>query len=135
MPLDTLKNSFDYRNNLNLKEREFQVREKCEGRARKQATSSSKHLFLRGHNNTTSLVFFLICFNAKSVGEELFKYYWKGFYQEKWSPQNLQGKKGAPWLEGPRGAAKVNIWFAVVSAYCRKQAFLLHRHSLKEDMF
>ena len=65
------------------KERGFQAREKCEGRARKQATTSLKHLFLRGHNNTTCLVFFLICFNAKSVGEEIFKYYWKGFYQEK----------------------------------------------------
>ena len=76
------------------KEREFQAREKCEGRARKQATTSLKHLFLRGHNNTTCLVFFLICFNAKSVGEEIFKYYWKGFYQEKMvSPKSTREKR------------------------------------------
>ena len=88
------------------KEKAFQAREKCEGWARKQATTSLKHLFLRGHNNTC-LVFFLICFNAKSVGEEIFKYYWKGFYQEKMvSPKST--RRGAPWLEGPREAAKVN---------------------------
>ena len=76
------------------KEREFQAREKCEGRARKQATTSLKHLFLRGHNNTTCLVFFLICFNAKSVGEEIFKYYWKGFYQEKMvSPKSTREER------------------------------------------
>ena len=55
------------------KEREFQACEKCKGRTRKQATTLLKHSFLRGHNTTTCLVFFLIYFNAKSVGEENFQ--------------------------------------------------------------
>ena len=55
------------------KEREFQAREKHEGHARKQATTSLKHSFLRGHNTTTCSVFFLIFFNAKSVWEENFQ--------------------------------------------------------------
>ena len=55
------------------KEREFQAREMHEGHARKQATTTLKHSFLRGHNTTTCSVFFLIFFNAKFVGEENFQ--------------------------------------------------------------
>ena len=76
------------------KEREFQAHEKHEGHARKQATTSLKHSFLRGHNTTTCSVFFLIFFNAKSVGRKIFKYYWKGFYQEKMvSPKSTRKKR------------------------------------------
>ena len=47
----------------------------------------------------------------------------KDFIEKKWSPQNLQGRKGAPQLEGPRGAAKVNIYSLL---WC--QLTVEHRH-------